>query len=153
MFLLPILAAASDIGETKAQAERAAVELFARLDADHDGFVSYAEARQGTLASLTRFVPPDVANKIVKNAPDLPVMHVEFDKADTDHDGRLSLAEELAAVDRMFDQQDSDHDGRVTVAERLAYMQRYIAEMQAELAALPKPVCQPGAACETMRRN
>jgi Ca2+-binding EF-hand superfamily protein len=148
MLLLPLLAAWTDVGETKAQAEQAAKEMHARLDANGDGFVTYEEMRRGTLARIGRFVPPDR----LKNVPDLPAMRAEFDDADLDHDGRLSLAEELAAVDRTFDREDTDHDGRVTMAERMAFIQLYLAKIRSEMAALPKPACVPGAACHTVRR-
>lgn len=150
MLFLPILlaAAATDPGLTKVEMEQAATRTHARLDINGDGFVTYEEARQ---AGLALFLPKEIAADILKDAPDLPIMHREFDEADTDHDGRLSLAEEIAEVDRRFDAQDTDHDGRLTIAERMPYMSRYLAEMQAELAALPKPACRPGAACSTFK--
>jgi hypothetical protein len=44
-----------------------------------------------------------------------------FERADADHDGRLSKAEHAAAAQLMFDQLDADHDGEASAAEMEAH--------------------------------
>lgn len=44
-----------------------------------------------------------------------------FDRADADHDGRLSKAEHAAAAQLMFDELDADHDGDASAAEMDAH--------------------------------
>jgi len=41
-----------------------------------------------------------------------------FDKADVNHDGRVSLAEAQALALAHFDRADVNHDGRITGEER-----------------------------------
>lgn len=153
MFLLPILAAAADVGETKAQAEQRAVEQHARMDSDRDGYVTYDEVR---LAIAAMLIPKEKMAEFLKSAPDLPAEHGEFDKLDTNRDGRVSLAEAIAASDRDFDEMDTNHDGKVSFAERMAYQQNHLqalqTEMQKEIAALPPLPCKPGATCDHSHR-
>lgn len=44
-----------------------------------------------------------------------------FERADADHDGRLSKAEHAAAAQLMFDALDADHDGEASTAEMEAH--------------------------------
>ena len=48
-----------------------------------------------------------------------------FERMDSDHDGRVSLAEASARALEMFDRADANRDGTVTLEERRAAMQRF----------------------------
>jgi Ca2+-binding EF-hand superfamily protein len=48
-----------------------------------------------------------------------------FERMDSDHDGRVSLAEASARALEMFDRADANRDGTVTMEERRAAMQRF----------------------------
>jgi Ca2+-binding EF-hand superfamily protein len=132
MLLLSLLAAAAVFPETKAQAEQIATQIHIRFDLNHDGYTTYEEVRQATYAAIAAKTP----TVELKNIPDVPLVRAEFAMADADHDGRLSLAEDLAALDRAFDEQDADHDGTVTSSERAAFIQHYVERLKAERAAL-----------------
>lgn len=146
LFLAMLAAAAADIPETKAQSEQHTAEMQARMDADHDGYVTFEELRSSPLGWASRKLPAaavQIADRVAR---------AEFDKSDADHDGRLSLAEALAAADRNFVEADTDHDGLLTLGERTAFSMRKMEGMQSEIAGMHL-VCQHGAACETMRHN
>jgi Ca2+-binding EF-hand superfamily protein len=86
------------------QMDRGGSQLLARLDTDHDGFVS-----------KTEFGGPDSM----------------FDKLDTNHDGKLS-ADELRGVrerDIMFAKADANNDGKVSLEEFLKYQQQMFTEL------------------------
>lgn len=92
----PLLAAqdAPPRGTTRAQYLERVRAQFARLDDNHDGYLSAVE-----IGGWDRITP-----------------------ADTDGDGRLSLDEVLAAQLARFDREDSDHDGVLSPEENLAAM-------------------------------
>jgi Ca2+-binding EF-hand superfamily protein len=48
-----------------------------------------------------------------------------FERMDSDHDGRVSIAEASSRALEMFDRADSNRDGTVTMEERRASMQRF----------------------------
>lgn len=73
-------------------------KLFARLDVDADGLVSFAEYQ-----SL------DVQKREL-------LLKARFDKLDLDHDGEVS-AEEYSSYLGSFDRFDTDGDGRLTQQE------------------------------------
>ena len=77
-----------DLGEAK----KAAAELFARLDPDHDGTLDKRELK-GRLTAR------------------------ELAAADPDHDGTLSLDEYLAVVERRFKAANRDNDGTLDARE------------------------------------
>ena len=77
-----------DLGEAK----KAAAELFARLDPDHDGTLDKRELK-GRLTAR------------------------ELAAADPDHDGTLSLDEYLAVVERRFRAANRDNDGTLDARE------------------------------------
>jgi len=77
-----------DLGEVK----KAAAELFARLDPDHDGTLDKRE----------------LAGRLTAR---------ELAAADPDHDGTLSLDEYLAVVEKRFNAANRDHDGTLDAKE------------------------------------
>ena len=111
--------------------------MFDRLDTNHDGSLS----RQEYLAARPEFHEQRVIVMRDGGAPDAPGMpgmpamdHMKmrmhgmhgmgglgghmFDKADANHDGRVSLAEAQALALAHFDRADINRDGRITPDER-----------------------------------
>ena len=78
---------------TLSEMHRARWARFARLDANRDGFLDHAELAKSALW-LKR-----------------------FDWYDTDHDGRISIAEYEAKGQARFALMDRDGDGRITLDE------------------------------------
>lgn len=100
--------------ETKAEAEARGAAMFERMDLDHDGFVTQAEATDFFTALLkSRGGSTATVAESVKSM---------IDDADTNHDGKISVSEAKAAADRGFDEADTNHDGIVSPAERAAAM-------------------------------
>jgi len=132
-------------GETKAQSEAAALALHRRLDANHDGFVTYAEVRGAALA----MVIPNA--KVAASLPNDPASRAEFDRADSNHDGRISEEEEIAAADRAFVEADIDHDGVLSSQEWGAYAARALHDLEQEIPTWKAMPCQPGAVCSTAK--
>jgi len=111
-----------------AMPDRAA--MFDRLDANHDGMIS----RQEYMAAKPeirerRIVMRDGAAPREQGAmPGMMRMHAMkmrggfgahlLAMADTNHDGRVSLAEAEAAALAHFDRADLNHDGKITPDER-----------------------------------
>lgn len=146
LFLAMLAAGAADIPETKAQSEQHTAEMQARLDTNHDGYVTFEELRSSPLGWSSPKLPAgavEAADRIAR---------AEFDKNDADHDGRLSLAEAIAAADRNFAEADTNHNGLLTLKERIAFRRRKMEGVRSEMAGMHL-TCQPGAACETMRHN
>jgi Ca2+-binding EF-hand superfamily protein len=79
---------------TRAEAESARQTQFARLDTDHDGYLSQAE----------RSAAPG-GGRMLNMVPD------------PDADGRISRAELMAAPYRVFDRLDANDDGAISAAE------------------------------------
>ena len=106
--------------------------MFDRLDTNHDGNISRQEFMAGRSEVRQERVMimhggPDGA----AGAPGEPGMRMRmhamggmgfggrlFDMADTNHDGRVSLAEAQAAALAHFDKADANHDGKITPDER-----------------------------------
>jgi Ca2+-binding EF-hand superfamily protein len=86
----------------RAAAEERATMLNRMLDTDKDGVVTRAEVDRWAAGKP---IPAGMVDSM-------------FADADTDHDGRITLAEQKADALRSFDEADTDHDGRLTVAER-----------------------------------
>lgn len=103
-----------------AQAQARTVAFHKRMDANKDGYVTQDELARYTAVLLKGAPIPetDAAHPLP------PQSLVLFAAADTDHDGRISLAEAVAAARRDFDLQDTNHDGVVTPAERMAFVTR-----------------------------
>ncbi|VVS96630.1 conserved hypothetical protein [Sphingomonas sp. EC-HK361] len=142
-----LLAAAnvSPVGETRQQDEAAALAHHRRMDANHDGFVTYAEMREFALAAIFP------KGQIPERLPNDRMARAEFDRADIDHDGRISIQEAIAGADRAFAEADTDHDGLLTEQERGAYGARALVNLQKEIATWKPLPCQPRAACATAR--
>ena len=147
IFIAAFLAAtaADPVGETRKQNEASALALHRRFDANHDGFVTYAEMRDAALA----MVMPKA--HFPKQLPNDRMARAQFDRADSNHDGRISADEAIASANRTFDEADTNHDGILTSAERGAYMGRALADFQREISTWKSLPCQPGAACATAR--
>jgi Ca2+-binding EF-hand superfamily protein len=112
--------------------------MFDRLDTNHDGSISRQEfmAGQGQVRQERVMI---LSNRDgvpgAPAAPGAPGMTMRmhhmgggmgmhgfgghlFDMADTNHDGRVSLAEAQAAALAHFDKADKNHDGKITPDER-----------------------------------
>lgn len=139
-------AAARPAGDTRAQAEAAAMALHRRMDVNHDGVVTYAEMRDFAAAMV---IPQ---GKIPDHLPNDRMARAAFDRADRDHDGRISAAEAIASADRAFAEADTDHDGLLSAEERGAYAARGLADLQREIEQWQPLPCRPGAACATAGR-
>lgn len=106
--------------ETGGQARARAVAFHRRLDANRDGYVTQDELARYTAVLLQGAPIPET-----DAAHPLPPQSLAlFAAADTDHDGRISLAEVVEAARRDFDLQDTNHDGVVTPVERMAFVTR-----------------------------
>lgn len=79
---------------SRAEMERLIAQLFARQDADRDGFLTGAELGEGAAAALARL--------------------------DANRDGKVSTAENGAGLLALFDRVDADRDGTISPAERAA---------------------------------
>jgi hypothetical protein len=105
--------------------------MFDRLDANHDGSISRQEYMAAQPQPEERRVMimrsgPDAA----RSAPGAPGMEMHmhgmgmgfggrlFDMADSNRDGRVSLAEAQQAALQHFDRADLNHDGTLTREER-----------------------------------
>jgi Ca2+-binding EF-hand superfamily protein len=110
------------------QAMRDPNAAFDRLDANRDGSISRDEFARNRVVRIER--------RVVANQPGQPGMEngrmrvmrggggmmggAMLKMADTDRDGRVSLAEATAGALRHFDMMDSNRDGRITPEERAA---------------------------------
>ena len=56
-----------------------------------------------------------------------------FDRADTDHDGKITLSEAEGMALKHFDEMDSNHDGQVTREERGGGRRLIIKEIRKEV--------------------
>lgn len=81
---------------TRAEMQQMTQQIFARQDADHDGFLTADELGERAQTALARL--------------------------DADHDGKLSAAENSNGLLTLFDRVDANHDGTISDAERSAAM-------------------------------
>jgi Ca2+-binding EF-hand superfamily protein len=99
---------------------------FDRIDANHDGSISRDEFAKGREVTVEKRV---ITRGGAPGAPGLPMrlkMHGGLmgagllRMADTDKDGRVSLAEATSGAMQHFDMMDANRDGRLTPEERQA---------------------------------
>ena len=112
---------------TREAAQAKVTEHFERLDADRDGFVGAAEAAAADQAMKQRR-DAGKAGKPGSGGAMPGFGSYMLARADTDKDGRMSLAEAQAMGLRYFDKADADRDGRITGDERRQFHQRMIDE-------------------------
>ena len=112
----------ADGSVTRAQMEAQVKQVFARADTNHDGYMSRAEfaARMGVVinnapAKLGTAPTKEQAQKMLDAA------NAAFNDVDTNHDGKLSLAEAMHRPLAAFDSMDANHDGVLTLAEKRAF--------------------------------
>lgn len=110
--------------DTEATALASATALHRKMDANRDGYVTPTEMAEFITKSMNGLAIPgtDTAH------PLLPLSAALFQAGDTDKDGRISLAEEIAAAKLAFVLQDTNHDGVLTPEERMAFMQKTISD-------------------------
>ncbi|RMB55841.1 EF hand domain-containing protein [Sphingomonas sp. PP-CE-3A-406] len=110
--------------DTEATALASATALHRKMDANGDGDVTPTEMARFITKSMNGLAIPgtDTAHPLP------PLSAALFQAGDTDKDGRISLAEEIAAAKRAFALQDTNHDGVVTPEERMAFMQKTISD-------------------------
>ncbi|MFD1786053.1 EF-hand domain-containing protein [Sphingomonas floccifaciens] len=113
---------ALDGRETEPSAVVAATRLHQRMDANHDGYVTPQEMATFVTHAMNGLPIPgtDAAHPLP------PVPGRVFAAANSDHDGRISLAETIAEAPRTFALEDVNHDGTVTPDERMAFLKRVI---------------------------
>ena len=143
-------------GHGPAFAPRDRAALFDKLDANHDGMISRQEfmaakpeVHERRVEIIRRDGPdgtpmPPMEGMRGPEGPGAPGMQMRkvkfemhgsggfgahlFAMADTNHDGRVSLAEAEAAALAHFDRADLNHDGKVTPEERREAHERMHAE-------------------------
>lgn len=112
--------------------KRMADRAFAAIDADRNGQISRAEFdaahRPGAMMAMRDVPPPPVQADAPPPPPGGPgmfpppgmamhgpmggmMMAAMFDRIDADHDGRISRAEAMRAVDERFARRDTNGDG------------------------------------------
>jgi len=106
---------------TRAQLQAEVRQAFNRADTNHDGFMSRAEfaARMGVVINSA---PARLGTTPTKEQAQrmLDAANAAFNDVDTNHDGKLSLAEAMYRPLKAFDAMDTNHDGVLTVAEKQA---------------------------------
>lgn len=120
-------------GRARAVASRDRNAMFNRLDANHDGVISRQEfmaarprieerrtvvVREGASGLPPIGDKPGASFRMHRMAMRGGFAAHMFAMADTNHDGRVSLAEAEAAAIAHFDRVDLNHDGRITPDER-----------------------------------
>ena len=104
-------------------------EAFERLDSNKDGSISFDEFSKGREERIEKRIEiherKDAAKDGKWSGKHAMVMHHGgmmggrmIVMADTDHDGKITLAEAQAMALQHFDQMDANHDGKVTPEER-----------------------------------
>ena len=99
---------------------RFAEHIMTRVDADHDGKISKAEF-DAESATMFKRMDKNSDGKIASD--EMPKPRGDrfagrlFDRADTDHDGKVTKAEFTAAGDQMFQKLDKNGDGAIEKSE------------------------------------
>jgi hypothetical protein len=120
-----VISAPDPLGrDTEATTVASATALHRKMDADGDGYVTPVEMAGFITKSMNGLPIPGTDSA----HPLPPLSAALFKAADTDKDGRISLAEVVTAAKRDFALQDTNHDGVVTPEERMAFMQKVISD-------------------------
>lgn len=102
-------------------------EAFDRLDANKDGAISREEFEARARARQVRIARPGGQAMRMHRGMRMGALHGRmFEMADSDKDGRVSLAEAQSAALRHFDMADANRDGTVTREERRDMRRRAI---------------------------
>jgi Ca2+-binding EF-hand superfamily protein len=121
--------------ETRAGVQSRVAEHFAKVDANHDGFITKAEADAAMAQRRAK-----IEQRAEKRSEHFDPAAI-FARLDANHDGQVTKAEAEAAHqarmakrdargDRMFDRADANHDGVITKAEFDAAAGRMHARME-----------------------
>lgn len=135
-----VLAMPAGHGPDKAHADKQRVtfkERFNKADVNHDGKLTLEEAKAGMPKLAEHFARFDLENKgyvTLEGLREARKSHhgeglaARFNKADADHDGKLTLAEAQAGMPRVakhFDRIDTGHQGYVTLEGLRTAMQAH----------------------------
>ena len=100
---------------TRQEYDALRTQRFTAADTNHDGVLSedeYVAEFEGRLQQQYAGKAQDERYAgLIKQA------HVRFKILDTDHDGRLTLAEENAIAEKTFQRTDANNDGKIDQAE------------------------------------
>ncbi len=103
--------------------------MFDRLDANHDGVISREEfmAAGPSAREVRVFASPNHNGPVQRRGHEMHMQGARmgmgfgshlFERADANHDGRVTLEEAEAAALARFDHIDLNHDGKITREER-----------------------------------
>lgn len=95
---------------------------FDRLDANHDGKITRDEFGKARQIRIEQRVMADGQRRevrVIRRGGGMMVAAM-FQRADANHDGRVSLVEATGAALQHFDMMDANRDGRITPEERAA---------------------------------
>ena len=131
---MPPMTMGHDKVMTRAEVQGHVARMFAQADTNRDGVITKAEADAAHQAMSGK------GQRAVKMAGHMKGGHgmggmgmvgmgkgmggKMFERADANHDGRLTLAEAQAQAFAHFDMMDTNRDGRITPKERQAAHQR-----------------------------
>jgi hypothetical protein len=117
----PMITPNADGSVTRAQLQAEVKQVFNRADTNHDGFMSRAEFA-ARMSLVINGAPARIGTTPTKEQAQrmLDAANAAFNDVDTNHDGKLSLAEAMYRPLKEFDAMDTNHDGVLTLAEKQA---------------------------------